>query len=66
MGLFNRHKHVWEETGRKFFPPEYEVRETWGHLSFDHKKLIFGYTTITYRCKDCGIIDTSTKIGEVP
>lgn len=68
MGLFdrNKHQHTWEETGRKFYPPRYVVEEARGKLSYDHKKLIFGYTTITYKCQGCGVVKTGHIIGEVP
>lgn len=50
--MFNRHKHTWKITGKRFVPGLLETGGNFkGHV---HDEVIYGYTTISAVCTECG------------
>lgn len=56
--MFNRCKHIWEEQRRYGRPPANRVKVTPGFKDEPIQDVIYGWTMIELRCKNCGDIQT--------
>lgn len=64
MSMF--HRHSWKVTKKIFNPPKGQLKRTdniSANFSFDLRCVIFGFTTVSYRCS-CGRLKTERLIGD--
>lgn len=63
MGLFGC-THEWKITDKTFHPPLKRAMTFDDAESKPARMATFGYTTVSYKCKICGQIETNHLVGE--
>lgn len=61
----HKHRHSWKVIGVTYQSPDRSLTSLKGAGPELLRQTLFGISTLTQECKDCGLVATSTETGKV-